>query len=407
MKFLYFSFALLPISLISGPFLPDATLSIGSLILLIIILKSKEYFYFNNEIFILLGIIYLIFFISSLLSNDVLFSFESSLFYFRYIFFTISIIYLSSRTNFLKYFFIFSIIAILVLMVDSYWEFFTDYTLIGNRKTDDPSRISSLFGDELILGSYLARLTPIIFGLFYFYNFQKTNYKYLFGALFLNIYILVFISGERTAFILINIFLILYVMKYLNFKSIIFISTLFSFLFYLFISNYPIVKDRMYIQTQNSISQIFMDQNKILPGVYDNMLKTSFNMFKSNKFFGIGPKMYRKECSINDYGINNQSCFTHPHNNYIQLISETGLFGLIAFIIYYLILFKRFVIKCFKSYKEFNRKDHLSFFMLSSILINFIPFIPSGSFFNNWLNIFYFLPLGIYIYSEKHSYEKK
>lgn len=407
MKFLYFSFALLPISLITGPFLPDATLSIGSLILLIIILKNKEYFYFKNKIFILLGIICLIFFTSSLLSNDVLFSFESSLFYFRYIFFTISIIYLSSRTNFLKYFFIFSILSILVLMIDAYWEFFTDYTLIGNRKTDDPSRISSFFGDELILGSYLARLTPIIFGLFYFYNYHKTKYIYLFGVLFLKIYILVFISGERTAFILINIFLIMYLIKYFNYRGFIFFSIFFTTIFYLLISNYPIVKDRMFIQTQNSISQIFMNQNKILPGVYDNMFKTSLNMFNSNKFFGIGPKMYRKECSINDYGINKQSCFTHPHNNYIQLISETGLFGLIAFVIYYLILLKRFVIKCFKSYKQFSKEDHLSFFMLSSILINFIPFIPSGSFFNNWLNVFYFLPLGIYIYSEKYSYEKK
>ena len=31
------------------------------------------------------------------------------------------------------------------------------------------------------------------------------------------------------------------------------------------------------------------------------------------------------------------------------------------------------------------------------IFINLFPFSPSGSFFNNWLSIIYFLPLGFYI----------
>jgi len=30
------------------------------------------------------------------------------------------------------------------------------------------------------------------------------------------------------------------------------------------------------------------------------------------------------------------------------------------------------------------------------ILIQILPFIPSGNFYNNWLSIFFFLPIGFY-----------
>ena len=52
---------------------------------------------------------------------------------------------------------------------------------------------------------------------------------------------------------------------------------------------------------------------------------TSFRIFNQNKIFGSGPRSYRNECE--NYKINRYSCDTHPHNYYIQLLSETGLIG--------------------------------------------------------------------------------
>jgi hypothetical protein len=39
---------------------------------------------------------------------------------------------------------------------------------------------------------------------------------------------------------------------------------------------------------------------------------------------------------------------------------------------------------------------------LCSFLISLFPFIPSGNFFNGWLNIVYYLPLGFYLNYKKN-----
>ena len=100
---------------------------------------------------------------------------------------------------------------------------------------------------------------------------------------------------------------------------------------------------------------------------------------------------------------NNKSCSTHPHNLYFQLFAETGLVGASIFILIYLYILRRLYVLFKKKKKTFNPKDHISFFMITSLFINFWPLIPSGSFFNNWINVLYFLPLGIYLFSSSKS----
>ena len=59
-----------------------------------------------------------------------------------------------------------------------------------------PNRVSSFFGDELILGSYLTRLLPffLIFFIFNYKNKKILELIFLFSLLFT-----VILSGERTA----------------------------------------------------------------------------------------------------------------------------------------------------------------------------------------------------------------
>ena len=44
--------------------------------------------------------------------------------------------------------------------------------------------------------------------------------------------------------------------------------------------------------------------------------------------------------------------------------------------------------------------------LLSAIFINIWPLIPSGNFFNNWLSMLYFYPIGFYLYFKSVN-EKK
>ena len=82
-------------------------------------------------------------------------------------------------------------------------------------------RVSSFFGDELVLGSYLSRLLPLLFGL-YLYNINKISSKnklfgFLIGIALILSECLVFLSGERAAFFFINLsafFMIIFLKGY-------------------------------------------------------------------------------------------------------------------------------------------------------------------------------------------------
>ena len=69
--------------LVFGPFFPDLILSLLSLGFIFFTLKNKIYSQYKNIYFYIFLIFCLICLVSSILSDNVLLSFESSLFYFR------------------------------------------------------------------------------------------------------------------------------------------------------------------------------------------------------------------------------------------------------------------------------------------------------------------------------------
>ena len=67
-----------------------------------------------------------------------------------------------------------------VLSIDSYFQLLTNYNFFGFEKLD-PKRLSGIFGDEYILGSFLLRASIL---LLYLSAFSKINKNYTL-ALFL------------------------------------------------------------------------------------------------------------------------------------------------------------------------------------------------------------------------------
>ena len=133
---------------------------------------------------------------------------------------------------------------------------------------------------------------------------------------------------------------------------------------------------------------------------HESHYMTAYNMYLDNKFVGIGLRNFRNFCSNPKYKIDEKSCSTHPHNTYIQLLAETGLIGFM----FGIILFFYF---CYHSLIHFKKKyldketlfNNFEICLLSSILVTLWPFIPTGNFFNNWLSIVYFYPVGFLLWS--------
>ena len=122
---------------------------------------------------------------------------------------------------------------------------------------------------------------------------------------------------------------------------------------------------------------------------------------------GVGTKNYRKICDRDEYNFetknNHQLCSTHPHNYVLELLSETGLMGLISF---YLIFF--YLVRDFELVKKILQKnlDHLNIkFSIISLFVILWPISTTGSILTNKSSIVLWFVFGI-IYSAI-SIEKK
>jgi len=111
---------------------------------------------------------------------------------------------------------------------------------------------------------------------------------------------------------------------------------------------------------------------------------TAIEMWKENYLFGFGLKSFRVKCWEILPRIEGLSCANHPHNYYLELLSEAGIIGSSLIFVFIIILISSsfsFLIK--KKYE----KDRNLYFLIPIILIFFLEIWPiksTGSFFTNW-----------------------
>ena len=395
-------FILLPIALISGPFFSDLFVSIIVIIFIIQCVLEKNFKYFNNIYFKYFLIFYFVCFASSLLSEFKMISSIKSFLYFRFGFFALAVWHLLSiNKKLISQIFLSLLFCFLILIIDGLIQFYFEESIIGIPK--HPTRITSFFGDEMIYGSYLSRFLPILIGVFFLTDYSNKKISlYFFSLLIIFAIILTYLSGERTAFLL-TLMSITYIFFMINkyskhFLLIILISS--SFLVVINFND-PVIKGRMIDYTKD---QLRINKNSVhSTDIYVGHFLIAKELFEKKPILGVGPKNYSQHCNNNKkYQTLPYVCTTHPHNSYIQLLAETGLFGF--FIIFFLFLAlsffsaKHIYLKLFKQKTLFNFSEIC---LLSSMLITLWPFITSGSFFNNYLSIIYFFPIGIFLWSKK------
>jgi len=410
-KFIFFNipvilFSLTPFFLITGPFLSDFAISLISILFIIYCIRTKQLFYFKNKYFYFFLVFWAYLLINSLINNFNLDSLKISFFYFRYGFFVIAVVALLDVDNkFIKYFFYCIFICFVSLILDGFYQYLTGQNVFGWKST---VRTSSFFGDEQILGSYLSRLWPIFLGLSIIV-FKKKNF--LFFVLILIFVLseaLIFLSGDRSAFFYINLsafFIILFSKK----LALLRIFTLLSSIILLVIISHvnPIAKERVIDLTLDQMNLSKKNEkNKefyIFSKPHTHHYISAYRMYLDNKILGVGVKNFRKFCKVKKYNKSVLSCAPHPHNTYIQILSETGLIGFI-FLITVLIYFCVYILKhlLLRLKGSFYFTD-FEICILSGIAMYLWPVVPTGNVFSNWINIAMILNLPFLIWSRKSA----
>ena len=66
---------------------------------------------------------------------------------------------------------------------------------------------------------------------------------------------------------------------------------------------------------------------------HESHFTSAMKIFIDRPLLGAGPNNFRNLCSYEEFYQDAFSCSTHPHNTYIQLISELGIFGFLIFLL--------------------------------------------------------------------------
>jgi O-antigen ligase len=275
--------------------------------------------------------------------------------------------------------------------------------------TDYGSRITSFFYSEKILGSYLSRLFPLYVALSII---QSKNFSFNFLSI-LTISLLIigtFISGERAAFFFL-IFSTILIFIYFNGLTkirIFFASFIITILFFIFFTN-PQLKNRMFSETFNPIFNK-KETYVLFTKEHDSHIRTALKIFSDSPVFGHGPRMFRIKCQIEEFQVGDTPCNTHPHNFYVQLLAETGIIGF-SFL-FFLLIFSiyrsiKYLYHAFYSDKKFEKYSNFKISLISGIIATIFPITTNGNFFNNYLMILYFLPLGFLFYSFNENNDDK
>ena len=115
--------------------------------------------------------------------------------------------------------------------------------------------------------------------------------------------------------------------------------------------------------------------------------------------------MFREYCNYKEYFIE-YACTTHPHNTYIQFLVETGIFGFIFIISTFIFLNYLFLKQIIYKFINRNFLTDTTLLFLGCIYINLWPLTPTGNFFNNWLSIIYYMPVGfVLFFIKKEKYK--
>ena len=418
----YFSllFALIPISFIAGNMIININI--------ILIIISGFFFYkkniFNIKFYFLDKILisYFLFIIFTGTINDFKFYMNEmewrgyftttfiSFLFLKYLFFYFVTRYLIEKNILeLKPFFITCSLGALFVSLDIFFQLIYGKDIFGYDTSGSGRKLGGPFGDELIAGGYIQRFS--LFAFFIVPIFYKENNKkisiMLITMLFIIFLLGIIFSGNRMPLILFITSIILVLIFHKQARNLLIpCLIIFSLLFgaiYNFNSKANYNFKTFYFQSKQMINSLTSGSDDISSGPqYLKEFSTFYETWRLNKFFGGGIKSFRYYChqrqNINEnFSLNpnyKMVCNMHPHNYYLEMLTETGLIGFAITILFFLIII--YITFCKKYFLKTNLNyNNIITPFIFLLIVEIFPVKSTGSFFTTGNTTYLFLLFSI------------
>ena len=365
-------FSFFPISIILGSAISLINILLIDLSFLFLIFYIREFSFLKNKVVKYLLLLYFYLLFNSLISIDPIEGIYRNFGFIRIIILFVAVNYFFNQKFFFNKVFFIWLIIIFFVSVDIFIESYTGKNMLGYGELYG-RRVVSFFKDEPVVGGYINAFYLTLIG--FLYNKFTTQHKN--KILLLSIFFLfaIFLTGERSntikAFLGI-VFFYSFLKEYnIKYKITFIVIGLIFFISIIFNSQYFKLR---YVNQFKSL----LNKNTI----YFNLHSSGYQVFKNNIFFGVGNKNYRvATCTEIDRAnilTNKYACSTHPHQIYMELLSEHGLFGSILILfIFYKLIFLKFI-------SNLNRINYIQIGSFIYISLIFLPLIPSGAFFSDY-----------------------
>ena len=374
-------FSIFPITIIVGPAVSFINVIFISIISIILIVTSRKYDFIKSQSIIFLFILFIYFLFNTLISIDYNYSILRNFGFIRFIFLFIAINFLFIKIKNLDFAFKVWLGTILLVIFDSFIEFSFGNNILGYGQGLYADRIVSFFKDEPIVAAFLNGFFFLLIGYFFDSQQLKKKYKYLIYFILIVLFLVcVIITGERSNTIkaLFGLLLFFILSPRLNYLSKFFVFFSSFIIFIIVILNSDYLKYRYFDNIIKPLTN-YEDRKKFLnENKYIRHYKSGYSVFKNYPFFGVGNKNYRIETRDHQFTKKNYIPDTHPHQIYFEFLSEHGLIGTFILLFTFLFLIFKKLKSCLSS------KNSLQLGAFSYLMTNFLPFIPSGSFFSDF-----------------------
>ena len=433
-------FCTFPLSFILGSLIINLNLLVFCC--LGILYLKKQLFYFDLDFFLkVVSLFFLTVVLSSLVisiksvlidgyENTSFNSLTKSILFLRFLLLII-VVYTLNHSNILnfKYFFYSASFLCILLSLDLIHQYFFGYDILG-LESEVLGKNSGFFGSELIAGGYIQRFSFFSIFLVFYLTMNSKWKNFIMTSLIVFILSLgIAVSGNRMPAVLsiIGLILILFfntrIRKNIIFGFVIFLISLIFLSSYnesiktnylSFVKNsknilvYSSKKIFGYSADESSLEKVKKEEEDYLKGErgfvigsgHMPLFLTAIDTWKINKILGGGIKSFRVDCSkITGY----RFCSNHPHNYYLEILTESGLVGFSLIILILLILLK-FAFICALRLKDKTGKDNFILFAaLVTLLVELFPLRSSGSFFSTPNATFIALILSMVITYKKKS----